>query len=70
MSADRDDARRAPPLRGGLCEVCAHVRMIETKRGSRFFLCGRAEVDPSFPRYPRIPVEQCRGFTPRAEGES
>ncbi len=54
----------APPA--GLCESCANVRIIETRRGSRFFLCQLSEVDPRFPRYPRTPVLQCIGYTPAA----
>lgn len=48
--------------RVGLCSVCRHVRTVENRRGSAFFLCGRARTDPSFPRYPRLPVLACRGF--------
>jgi hypothetical protein len=28
----------------------------------RFYLCRRSADDPSFPRYPRLPVVACRGF--------
>lgn len=54
----------APPA--GLCESCASVRIVDTRRGSRFFLCQRSEVDPRFPKYPRTPVYQCIGYTPAA----
>lgn len=54
----------APPP--GLCESCAHVRVVDTRRGSRFFLCQLSEVDPRFPKYPRIPVMRCVGFAPGA----
>lgn len=49
----------------GLCAACLHVRVVESKRGSRFYLCGLSAVDPSFPKYPGLPVLQCRGFSPR-----
>lgn len=49
----------------GLCSVCAHVKKVENRRGSAFFLCRRAGEDPSFPRYPRLPVLACRGFEPQ-----
>lgn len=49
----------------GLCGVCSHARVIETRKGSVFYLCGLSGVDPAFPRYPRLPVLRCRGFDPR-----
>lgn len=48
----------------GLCAACALARAIENRRGSRFWLCERSRVDPSFSRYPRLPVVACRGFEP------
>lgn len=54
----------APPA--GLCESCANVRIVDTRRGSRFFLCQLSETDPRFPKYPRTPVLRCRGYTPAA----
>jgi len=52
----------APPA--GLCESCANVRIIDTRRGSRFFMCQLSEIDPRFPKYPRIPVLRCLGYVP------
>ena len=46
----------------GLCFRCAHHRPVDNRRGARFYLCRRWEDDPSFPRYPRLPVRECRGF--------
>jgi len=54
----------APPP-AGLCNACAHQRLVPNRRGSVFSLCGRSKTDPSFPRYPRIPVMECRGFEAR-----
>ncbi len=54
--------RHAPPA--GLCGACANVRIIETRKGSRFFLCQLSEADPRFPKYPPIPVLRCAGFVP------
>ncbi|HEX5727439.1 MAG TPA: hypothetical protein VFX98_18350 [Longimicrobiaceae bacterium] len=51
----------------GLCAVCANAKVVETRRGSRFYLCTLSEVDPRFPRYPNLPVLRCLGFVP-AEG--
>jgi hypothetical protein len=49
----------------GLCDACAHQRVIRNTRGSEFSLCERSRVDPAFPRYPRLPVSSCRGYESR-----
>jgi hypothetical protein len=46
----------------GLCATCAFSRVIQNRRGSRFWLCVRSETDPSYPKYPPLPVVACRGF--------
>lgn len=46
----------------GQCGQCMHARPARNGRGSVFWRCGRAADDPSFPKYPRLPVGQCRGF--------
>jgi hypothetical protein len=51
----------------GLCERCRFARWVESRRGSRFLLCGRAESDPVYPRYPPLPVLRCSGFEPQPE---
>ncbi len=48
----------------GLCGSCRHGRSIVSQRGSAFWLCGRAADDPSFPKYPPLPVLRCRGYEP------
>lgn len=55
----------APPP--GLCAQCRHHRRLESGRGSVFFLCEKAKADPSFVRYPRLPVVACRGHEPSGE---
>ena len=45
----------------GLCGACVHARIVESRR-SRFWLCGLSRVDPTFPRYPALPVIRCAGF--------
>ncbi|WP_210492647.1 hypothetical protein [Patulibacter sp. SYSU D01012] len=53
----------------GLCDACAHQRLVGNTRGSTFSLCGRSRTDDRYPRYPRMPVLACPGFEPRpAEG--
>ena len=46
----------------GLCDRCAHVRRIESGRGSTFYLCERAKTDPRLRKYPQLPVLRCVGF--------
>jgi hypothetical protein len=47
----------------GLCARCVHARRVTSSRGSVFYLCGLSEVDANFPKYPRLPVLQCSGFS-------
>lgn len=61
MSPRRPDA--------GLCETCAHQRLVRTTRGSEFSLCARSKDEPErFPRYPRLPVTGCAGYERRPAG--
>lgn len=46
----------------GLCANCAHHRVIESRRGSRFHLCEKSREDPRFPKYPPLPVLRCAGY--------
>jgi hypothetical protein len=46
----------------GLCATCLHMRRITSDRGAVFYLCELSKVDPSFPKYPRLPVLECSGF--------
>jgi hypothetical protein len=41
-----------------------NVKIVETRKGSRFYLCTLSEVDPRFPKYPAIPVLRCVGYVP------
>jgi len=68
-SPTREDGQPARPAspREGLCETCAHRRLVHNTRGSSFSLCGRSREDPSYPRYPRLPVLACRGYERRPE---
>jgi hypothetical protein len=38
-------------------------------KGATFWLCRRSERDPSFPKYPVLPVLRCRGYEPAAVAE-
>ena len=58
-----------PPKRDprGLCVSCRHKRDVPNTRGSTFLLCERSREDPAYPRYPRLPVLECRGFEPEGD---
>jgi len=57
-----------PPA--GLCNLCAHQRVVGNTRGSVFSMCERGvrtgEKD-QYPKYPRLPVLECPGYEPSAE---
>jgi hypothetical protein len=67
MMNDRHAPGQVREQGAGLCERCAHVQIVVSARGSRFYLCRMSFTDPTFPRYPPIPVVECRGFTPADE---
>ncbi|HUF49454.1 MAG TPA: hypothetical protein VMN60_01390 [Longimicrobiales bacterium] len=48
----------------GLCAVCRNARVIDSRRGSRFWLCSLSRVDARFPKYPPLPVVRCAGHVP------
>jgi hypothetical protein len=58
-------AQRGGPPGAGLCDSCRHQQLVRNTRGSSFSLCLRSRTDPSYPRYPRIPVLSCPGYEPR-----
>jgi hypothetical protein len=50
-------------MNAGLCDTCAHQRVVKNTRGSRFSLCERSKSEPDrYPRYPRLPVTECAGY--------
>jgi hypothetical protein len=66
--ADEPDSSRSlpPQLRASLCAGCRFSRLIESGRGSWFLLCGRAQQEPWFAKYPPQPLRACLGFEPKA----
>lgn len=52
----------------GLCGKCGHARVVESARGSRFYLCRLSETDPRFVRYPALPVLRCEGYRQATDG--
>jgi hypothetical protein len=51
----------------GLCGHCRNARVVESRKGSRFYFCLKSKTDPAFPRYPPLPVLECRGYEPTRE---
>jgi hypothetical protein len=50
-------------LGAGLCSDCLQARRVESARGSVFILCNLSLTDPRFPKYPRLPILSCVGYT-------
>lgn len=57
MEPNAEDLRYA-----GLCSTCRNARVLTSDRGSRFYQCTLGLSDPSFRKYPILPVRQCRGY--------
>jgi hypothetical protein len=52
--------------RVGDCLGCAHSKALKTKSGSAIFMCGRAEDETAYAKYPGLPMKGCPGLTIRA----
>lgn len=46
----------------GLCKECVHHSLVKNARENEFHLCEKSKTDSSFPKYPRLPVLECKGF--------
>jgi len=68
MAAPKADLPEIP--NAGLCGTCEHARSMQSDRGSVFLLCQLSFDDPSFAKYPRLPVVACRGYQPATGAES
>jgi len=53
----KDDRQRV-----GLCFDCLHSQRIQSTRGSTFYRCKLSDTDPSYAKYPRLPVFHCAGY--------
>jgi len=42
------------------------MRTVTNRRGSVFYRCARAETDPTYARYPSLPMRACPGYEPAA----
>ncbi|MFY9487949.1 MAG: hypothetical protein WAP35_04530 [Solirubrobacterales bacterium] len=61
--------RRPPgaPGRYGLCDTCVNAKLIRNTRGSSFVMCLMHKTDDRFPKYPPVPIVECRGFAEPSE---
>jgi len=48
----------------GLCASCLYGRRAQGRRGAIFWRCQRSVTDAAYPKYPPLPMLQCRGFEP------
>ncbi len=55
------------PVGAGLCDMCTHMQIVRSSKGSSFVLCRLSEVNPAFRRYPALPVTACPGYSPTTE---
>jgi len=58
------DPRASPPPRAGLCASCRFADVVTSSKASTFYKCRLSETDPSFRKYPVLPVLSCSGFHP------
>jgi hypothetical protein len=49
--------------KAGLCASCLHSEIVRSDRGSVFYRCGLSRTVPDFPKYPRLPVLICAGWS-------
>jgi len=66
---DNEPFMKTPPLRhpdspsrAGLCASCRWAEVVASSKGTTFYLCTLSRKDPTFPRYPQLPVRECRGY--------
>jgi hypothetical protein len=51
------------PVGPGLCGSCVHASVKTTGKGTTYLRCTRAAWDDRLPKYPRLPVVSCVGFS-------
>lgn len=54
----------------GLCDTCVHLKPMRNDRDSVFLFCLLSKSDPRYPKYPRLPVLRCGGYSPSAQAET
>ena len=61
---------RTERARVGLCASCVFVRRVENDRHSTFYRCEYSKVDPSYPKYPGLPVITGPAYEPGPESKA
>jgi hypothetical protein len=56
-AGDADAVRRF-----GLCATCAFGRRFRSGRDVTYVSCERSRTDPTYPRFPSIPMIRCAGW--------
>ena len=51
----------------GVCRNCAYGRWLKTGGGGEIILCRLSDSDARFPKYPRLPMLSCPGWSPPAD---
>jgi len=51
----------------GLCARCRHARPFQSGKGVTYLACEKNRTDPSFPKFPALPMRECAGFEPVLE---
>jgi hypothetical protein len=51
------------PVPAGLCSSCQHAQTIASDRGPTYIWCSLSRTGPEYPKYPRLPVAACAGWT-------
>lgn len=49
-------------MEAGLCVTCKYLKLVENERGSKFVMCLLSKTNPSFRKYPSLPVFFCAGY--------
>lgn len=63
------DAVGPRAVEAGLCETCRWRRDVPAA-ASVFVMCRRGLNDPTFPKYPVLPVRRCRGYEQASSDDS
>lgn len=61
-----DDGWARLATQPGLCRTCRHARLLASAR-SVFLRCDLSDTDPSFLRYPPLPVLACGGWVQKLD---
>jgi len=56
-------------VEAGLCSSCEYSRVVESARGSSFYLCRLSETDERYRRYPQLPVVECSRYSEASKAD-